>query len=208
MNKERTFYVLDSVSNQGAVIETPAKGAPSNWRFFKGKSLAAEFPTGAVLKFSKDFPKQYKLFDFVSNTLSLLIASQKVKDILDSLGIDNCEYLSVSIKNHKDKIVGPNYYIIHPLNGEEGIDMEKSVYDRDAFDENEIHRVRKLSLNKEQISPSVHLFRFKPLPHDYFVDSILAIALKKSKVTGFRLLEADNWNGSYRNMEDYFYGPL
>lgn len=197
----RMFWMLDTISNPGAVIETPAAGAPSNWRFFKGLSLAAQFPAGATLKFSKDFPKQRKLLDFVSNTLSLLIASKKVKDLLDSVGVDNCEYLPVVVKDHKDKVVGPEYFIIHPLGGEDGIDLEKSVYDKEPFDESEIERVRTLALKTEVISQRARLFRFKPLMRHYVVDETVAKALEAGKVTGYRLLPAEGWNGSYRNLE-------
>lgn len=197
----RMFWMLDTVSNPGAVIETPPAGAPSNWRFFKGLSLAAQFPAGATLKFSKDFPKQRKLFDFVSNTLSLLIASKKVRDLLDAAGVAGCEYLPVAIKDHKDKVVGPEYFIIHPLGGEDGIDLEKSVYDKEPFDKSEIQRVHTLALKTEAISPGARLFRFRPLMHDYIVDTAVANALKAGKVTGYRLLPAEGWDGYYINLE-------
>ncbi|MCY1073682.1 imm11 family protein [Archangium lansingense] len=197
----RTFWILDTVSNPGAVIETVPAGTPSKWRFFKGKSLVSEFPTGATVKFSEDFPKQRKLFDFVANTLSLLIVSKKVRDLLDAVGVEGCEYMPIGVRDHKDKLVGPDYFIVHPLGGEDGVDLEKSVYDKDPFDEKQIHVVRKLVLKKEEISPNARLFRLKPLMRDYVVDQTVAEALQKSGVTGFRLLAADGWNGSYMNLE-------
>ncbi|NMO17680.1 hypothetical protein HPC49_10290 [Pyxidicoccus fallax] len=197
----RMFWMLDTISNPGAVIETYVEGAPSKWRLFKNQPQAAQFPAGATLRFSRDFPKHRKLFDFVANTMSLIIASKKVKDILDSVGVDNCEYLPVAVKDHKDKVVGPEYFIIHPLGGEDGIDLEKSVYDKDPFDESEIQRVRTLVLKKELISPRARLFRFKPLMRKYVVDQTVADALKAGKVTGYRLLQADGWDGSFTNLE-------
>jgi hypothetical protein len=197
----RMFWMLDTISNPGAVIETPPVGAPSKWRLFKGKSLASEFPSGATLKFSKDFPKHRKLLDFVANTMSLLIASKKVKDILDSVGVDNCEYLPVAVKDHKDKVVGPEYFIIHPLGGEDGIDLEKSIYDKDPFDESDIQEVHTLILKKELISPRARLFRFKPLMREYVIDQTVADALEAGNATGFRLLAADGWNGSFTTLE-------
>lgn len=197
----RTFWMLDTFSNPGAIIETYAVEAPSKWRLFKGKSIASQFPAGATLRFSKNFPRQRKLFDFVANTMSLLIASKKVKDVLDAAGVDNCEYLPVAVKDHKDKVVGPEYFIIHPLGGEDGIDLEKSVYDKEPFDESEIERVHTLVLRKEAISPHARLFRFKPLMREYVVDQRVADALNASGVTGYRLLAADGWDGSFTNLE-------
>lgn len=197
----RTFWILDTLSNPGAVIETLPEGTPDTWRFFKGKSLASDFPTGATVKFSRDFPKQRKLFDFVATPLALLIASKKVKDILDSVGVDNCEYMPIGVRDHKDKLVGPEYFIIHPLGGEDGIDLEKSVYSNDPFNEKLIHLINKLVLKKEEITSGARLFRFKQLMRHYVVDQTVADALQKGKVTGFRLLPAEGWNGSYTRLE-------
>ncbi|CAM4215564.1 hypothetical protein G4177_00920 [Corallococcus sp. ZKHCc1 1396] len=197
----RTFWMLDTISNPGAVIETYVADAPSKWRLFEGQSHIAQFPAGATLKFSRDFPKHRKLFDFVANTMSLIIASKKVKDILDALGVDNCEYLPVAVKDHKDKVVGPEYFIIHPVGGEDGIDLEKSVYHKDSFDEREIGDVDLLVLNKEAISPRARFFRFKPLMREYVIDQVVADAFKAGKVTGYRLFAAEGWDGSFMHLE-------
>ncbi|RKH09727.1 hypothetical protein D7X74_29015 [Corallococcus sp. CA047B] len=198
----RTFWMLDTISNPGAVIETYVADAPSKWRLFEGQSHISQFPAGATLKFSRNFPKHRKLFDFVANTLSLIIASKKVKDILDSVGVDNCEYLPVAVKDHKDKIVGPEYFIIHPVGGEDGIDLEKSVYYKEPFDEREIEDVDLLALNKEAISPRARFFRFKPLMREYVIDQVVADALKAGKVTGYRLFAAEGWDGSFMHLEE------
>ncbi|HYO52412.1 imm11 family protein [Archangium sp.] len=196
----RMFWILDTISNSGAVIETLPTGTPSKWRFFKGQSLASEFPMGGTVKFSRDFPNQRKLFDFMANPLGVLIASKKVRDILDAVGVDGCEYMPIAVHDHKNKLVGPEYFIIHPVAGEDGIDLEKSVYDKDPFDEQLIQRVRKLVLKKD-IAPKTRLFRFKQLMRHYLVDQTLADALKKGRVTGFRLLPAEGWDGSYTRLE-------
>ena len=78
------------------------------------------------LEFSKSYPNNIKLYDFVENTMNLLIISDRVKVVFDGLGINGVEYIPSEIYDHKENLVGANYYVINTLSEQPIIDLNKS----------------------------------------------------------------------------------
>ena len=59
------------------------------------------------------------LFDLrhFPNVLGLLILSARTRTLVESLGIENAEFLSVKLKNHKNQVVADDYAVTKPRGG-------------------------------------------------------------------------------------------
>jgi hypothetical protein len=169
--------------------------SPTGWRFDEGKSLIREFPRAAAVQFSDNYPDNRKLYDFQTNTLDAFIISERVRKLLESLEISNAEYLPVDIKDHKGHVVGKDYSILNLLGGEDAIDMEKSDYKMDSLEKDQIGRIKKLAINEKGIRPDAKMFRCAKERRLVLIREDVLEAFKKAGLTGFKVFEAEGWDG-------------
>jgi hypothetical protein len=189
------YFVLKTQASDGGLIEMYPPKSPAAWRFDEGKSLMKEFPKGAAVQFSDNYPDNRKLYDFQTNTLDNFIISDRVRKLLESLEISNAEYLPVDIKDHKGQVVGKDYAILNLLGGEEAIDMEKSVYKMDSLEKDQIGRIKKLAINEKGIRPDAKMFRCTKERRLVLIREDVHDAFKKAGLTGFKVYKAEGWNG-------------
>ncbi|KFA92785.1 hypothetical protein Q664_13065 [Archangium violaceum Cb vi76] len=181
--------------HSSAVIDALPEGGPRLYLLTRGESLGERFPVGAKLQFSEDFAQLRKLYDFVTNTLRTLFVSEKVKQVLEHLGANNCEFIPVTILNHKGKVASSSHYLLNILGSEDAIDMEKSVCVMDAMKPDQIFGIRQLVLKREGLSPEALIFRAKSKMNEYFISQKLHEAFQREGITGYRVFPADGWDG-------------
>lgn len=190
------YWVLISATvNGGAMLEKLPKGSPSKPDFYESIPLHESFPHGGVMSFSKDYPDFIRVFDFITNTMSLPIVSGKVRQVFSSLGVDRCEFLPVSIHDHKGQVASKDHCIVNVLDVQDIIDMERSEYELSAFDESQIARIKRLVVKKDGIDPKALFFRARTSMRELFMHETLHDALVKAGVTGLKTLPAEGWNG-------------
>ncbi len=189
------YFVLKTKSKDGGVIGMYPPKSPAGWMFHKGQSLIDKFPKAAAVQFSNNFPEARKLYDFQENTLSALIVSERVRQLLESLGITNAEYLLVDIKDHKGQVVGKSYAILNLLGAEDAIDMEKGEYEMDPLDKDQIGQITRLAINKKGIRPGAKMFRCSKELRLVLINEEVHEAFKKAGLTGFKVFEAEGWEG-------------
>jgi hypothetical protein len=189
------YFVLMTKGPGAGVIEMYPPKSPEAWKFQEGQSLIKQFPKGAAIQFSDNFPEARKLYDFQDNILSALIISEKVRKLLESLKITNAEYLPVDIKDHKGQVIGKDYAILNLLGTEDAIDMEKGVYRMSNLDEDQIGRVKKLVINEKGIRPGMKMFRCTRERQLVLINEEVHQAFVKAGLTGFKVTKAEGWNG-------------
>ncbi len=189
------YFVLITDAPDGGLIEGYPPKSPSDWRFDEGQSLIKEYPRGAAVQFSDNYPDARKLYDFQNNTLSAFIISERTRKLLESLEISNAEYLPVDIKDHKGQVVGKNYAFLNLLGGEDAIDMDKSDYKLNALDKSQIGLIRKIVINEKGIRPGAKMFRCTRERRVVLIREDVLEAFKKAGLTGFRVFDADGWDG-------------
>jgi hypothetical protein len=188
------FYVLKVESSDGAVTDSVPKGGPSAWKYFEGMPLAAEFPKGAFIPFARNFPQARALVDFQPSLEGLVIISNKTRQVIEALGVNNAEFLEVAMKDHKKKLVATDYAILNLLGAEEAIDMERSKYRMSRLDKEQIDRVENLVLAPKKIRPEAKLFRCATFRHLILVRSDVKQAFEKAGLTGLRLPLAEGYD--------------
>ena len=189
------YFVLKTKARDGGVIGLYPPKSPAGWKFDKGQSLIHEFPKGASVQFSNNFPDARKLYDFQPNTLSALIVSERVRKVLEAQEITNAEYLPVDIEDHKGQVVGKNYAFLNLLGSEEAIDMEKGEYRMSALDKEQIGMISRLAINEKGIRPGAKMFRCSKDLRLILINEEVLEALKSAGLTGFKAFEAEGWEG-------------
>ncbi|WP_224240877.1 imm11 family protein [Hyalangium gracile] len=189
------YFVLKTNAPDGGLIEMYPPKSPTEWRFDEGESLIREFPKGAAVQFSDNFPDNRKLYDFQTNTLSAFIISERTRKLLESLEITNAEYLPVDIKDHKGQVVGKDYSFLNLLGGEEAIDMEKSVYKMNSMEKEQVGRIKKLAINEKGIRPGMKMFRCSKQRRLVLIREDVLEEFKKAGLSGFKVYKAEGWNG-------------
>lgn len=188
------YFVLTTGSNEGGVIDSLPAGSPKGWRLKEGLPLAAEFPPKATLVFTPNFPKQRKLVDFQPNVLDLLIVSPRVQELVQSLGIQNAEFLPVAIRDHKKKVVAPDYAILNLVGSEDAIDLDHSKVDMDPIVDGDVSRVLKLALNRKAIRPDAKMFRCARRTFLILVREDVRAAFEKAGFSGCKFVPAEGFD--------------
>ena len=138
--KKRDYYIfLTSSQKEGPIIKNDLDEGPQSWEFLENESLLDEFPEVGALHFS-DENEHKKLYDFIHNRFRVQIVSKKVKAIMLEHGLDSSqvEYFPVTIKDQHGDVVSSDYFMLNYINAQPIIDMEKSKYEVNDFDESQI----------------------------------------------------------------------
>jgi len=192
------YWVFKSDFGEEGVYLSSLPGAgPEDYEYSDGVVLADRHPSGkaSAMYYDPSYPERIKLFDFIDNLDGVLIANQKVVNLLKDFGVDNVEYLPVWLMDHQDSLVSKDYFILNVLDGVEIIDMESSTYRMDALIEDQVDRIKNLVVNYEKIPKNAHLFRASKKTNAFFVSDDLKQAFEQSKIKGYRAIAADGWNG-------------
>ena len=193
-----TYWVIfPEIYDDGAVLSAVPEGGPQDYQYDEGKPLLKRFPSReeAVMCFDPSYPEQIKLYDFLPSLDSVLVANEKVVDLLKSLQIDKLEFLPISLWDHNNKPVSSDYYIINTLGSINFIDMEKSTYRMGAIDESQIKRIKNLVINEKAIESSPKLFRATTKLNQFFIHDDVRKAFEENNITGYKLFAAEGWDG-------------
>lgn len=193
---EDYWILLDCSEEDSAIITGLPDDCPEAWEILEGGPIADQFPEKINLRFSKKYPKNIKLYDFVANTKNIRIISERTKQVFDGLRIEQVEYIPVTLYDHNDDIAGENYYICHIINRQPIIDTERSEYRVSPLDENKIDRVNLLHVNLQAIDPDAKLFRSARQDVLYCITSEVVNAMQAAGITGIRVIKAEGWDGN------------
>jgi len=191
-----TYWVLRAESSDGAVIDALPKDSPTNWKFSTGEPLARGFPAGAKVSFSDHFPDRRKLYDFVRNTVGVLLVSSRVKQVLDDLQVDNTEFLPIVMCDHQWNPVADGYGILNILGSQDAIDMEKSTCDISALSQ-EISHVSNLVLTVGKIDSKADIFRARNMMELILISDRAKMAFEQAGLTGFRAHPAEGFDDMF-----------
>ncbi len=188
------FWILSDRNEDGAVIDAYPQGGVEAYRYLEGQSLAAEHLNDTVLKFSPSYPHRRNLYDFVSNTVRLRIVSARVRQVVQTLGVKNVEFLPVSLANHHGEVVSSDYFIMNPVGFLDVVDMEQSKYRKNAILKSEILWMQELVL-KADLPFSTCIFRPLRLRRVTMMDQVVLDAFREAGLTGYEALPANGWEG-------------
>lgn len=146
----------------------------------------------AVMVMDPNYPKALKLTDNVFNLRSFVVASKRLKEIVEGVDPPDVQYLPIAIQNHKGRIASRDYFIIHPTRLIDCIDLDKSGVEWNPINDEIISVWETLVIDQSRIDPTSILFRFKQVPTKILVRRELAATLQHAGLEGLRFIEIDD----------------
>jgi hypothetical protein len=181
-----THHILQvSTRPQYAKVDKEPRGIKKLWFLSEGKPMGEYFPKDAQL-FLSERHKGQKLDDFIFNPFEWLIVSEKAWAVLEKEPV-RFERFPVTLFDHKKNVLSRDYCVAHLLGTADCVDLERSKYEWDSMDPEEVHTFEKLVLDPRRIPEEETLFRIKEQPSSLIIRSDLVERLEDAGVSGFEL---------------------
>jgi hypothetical protein len=174
-------------------VLNPPEGVPDAYQLNYGISRIGNFPLDALFRMNPEFKRAIKLSDALDNENFLIVASKRLKEFFERESVPNTEYLRVTIINHKNRISNDEYYIVHQVDTQDCINLERSIIDWNPINPEQLSSVDKLFIDETRIASDATLFRAKFLPPTIFIRKDLARKIEEAGFTGVRFREVDSF---------------
>jgi len=199
------YYIIkpatykDGVVLSGVPDVSDNEKLPNAYKYDKGIPLLKNYPSRdiAIMVYDTDelYEDREELYDFLPNMDNTLVANIKVKEILEELGVENIEFLPITIWDREKKPIEADYYIINPVGSVEIIDMEKSKYRMGALIKDQIKRIKNLVINRNAVTEKDKLFRATTKLDQIFINEEIRQAFIKAGIKGYWLSRPNGWDG-------------
>jgi hypothetical protein len=182
------YLLLHTKARDGACRVRTIQHVPESERLKTGVSYAADFPEAAAFEMNETFPKDIRLVDAIENQSSVLLVSERFKQVLESIpgSLLQNEILPVQIINHRGRPEKAPYYIIHQLDYPACLDEDQTTGERSSLAPEMFQFLETMVLDESRIPPELMLFRPAQYPRMPLVRVDLAEALTRADLTGFK----------------------
>ncbi len=187
------YFVWDSRYQDGLCALGALENVPKDEQILKGKPRAVGFPPDASYSMRADFPKDVEVPDNVYAAIHYVV-SARLRGVLEPmLGSSHVEFLPVTIKNHKGRVVEGEYFVLNPTDVLDAIDVAASSGKLNDLDPTQLCMTRRLVI--KPLPDDVTMFR----PHNWarllLVREDLVEKLKASGLKGLVLRDPDKFKG-------------
>jgi uncharacterized protein DUF1629 len=158
-----------------------------------GVSRAADFPADATYEADPNRPHNTILTDNLFNINGFIVASSRLRRLLEGRAVPKVEYLPVIVRDHKGKVASCDYSIVHPIDPVDCIDLQQSKVKWDKIVPSDIERISRLVIDESRIPADRALFRPKAYSEVTLVRRDLAEDISRNEMTGVRWLEVNKY---------------
>lgn len=152
-------------------------------------SMLESFPADAQVRMDPDFPDEIALADSLGSNGKLLIVNGRVRELFESQGVKDVEWLPVAVINHKGKVVKEKYYVINLLRAVDCIDLEQGTIEWNDINPDMIATVKGLVIDETRIPSGLKFFRPARMQYAMMIHRSLAEAIEAEALTGFLFTE-------------------
>ena len=174
-------------SCEGLVSLSPLRGLPDDGEIGEGLTLAQSFPTDAYYQMRTDYlgyEADHILLDFHLPFFGQLLASERLMRFLAAKRFVNLEFLPVAIHDHDGKPCEQAYYLIHPINAQDCLDLAASQPTYNPFDPDTIDELEQVVIDDGRLDPELEVFRIKAFTDEVFIRVELAEELLAQGFSG------------------------
>lgn len=173
----------------GACALSGMTGFEDDWKLIYGESVANDFPTKARLTMDPDSPRDVMLTDNLYNGDMLIVASARLRALIEKFASASLEYLPVPIFNHKKRAIAELYAIVHPTAPVECLIVEACEPEWGLINKKAIDSVEHLVIDEQRIPKDRLLFRPQLFCSVILVHRKLADEIDAASMTGVRWVE-------------------
>src|SRR5262245_60585043 len=162
------YVVLEPVSGKKFCSLQSLENAPDPLLIRKGVSMKP-WPTHVRFGMDPNFPKQIQLPDCVRNLQKALVASKRLKTLIEKAKPARVEYLPVELMDHKGRVASADYFVINPTRLQDCIDKKASKLTWNSIDQDLISGCSQMVIDEERIESNAMVFRLKHYPSPILV---------------------------------------
>jgi hypothetical protein len=185
------FIVWDARAGQTFASLEGLENVPEVFELKRGFARAKGFPEKATFRMNARFPKKVQLADCAVNFEKVVVASKRVREILESKQAPDVEYLPVTILDHKGRVASADHVIVNPLQVIDCIDQARSTLTWNKIDPEYIAFLEGLVFKPGAIPPSSVVVRAKHLAATVFLRKDVADEIEAQGLTGAQFLPLD-----------------
>lgn len=184
-------YAVIRVDYSSEHIPMLAWGETSSRKFLQAEKIE-EVELPLEITFDDPVPKK-PLMNDILEVGSSYVLSEKLKQLLESLGLPKIQYFPTNILKKKETITG--HYILHCFNAYSAID--KSNYEGSEIKNGKITELKRFSLNSEVFNgiplEERLFFRLTENRGFTFVHQSIVNEIKEAEITGILFYPVSNW---------------
>ncbi|PCJ19749.1 MAG: hypothetical protein COB04_05425 [Gammaproteobacteria bacterium] len=192
------FYVWAAKIEADAAVLVDMDGFDNDYELDVGLAQLDTYPSGVTLRMDSRKPSHTLLVDSVKNTQGVVLVSEKMKVFLDSQLLADVEFLPITVLDHKGRKLDAGYYIFHPINNVDCLDLENAEPEWDDIDDTVVASVKALVIDGAKLPEDKRYFRPKHYIARPMVTKALADAIISAGFTGVQFLPASEISGSLR----------
>jgi hypothetical protein len=162
------------------------QGYDDDWKLHEGIALGEEWPSDAHFDMNPNFPDDTLVPDFVKNISSFFVVSTRVKEHLESKGLDNIEFLSVTVRDLKGKAVRPPCFIVNVIGTVPLLRIDDCGVTWDEMDDTVIGSMKRFEVDPEALANAPPIFRIQSLSRHLMIRKDLAKGLDAAGFKGQR----------------------
>lgn len=193
MTPPSEFVIWDAAATPHACVLKGLSGVEDEWELDEGVPRLATLTSPASLRMDPERPYHTILEDNVANIHNLLVVSDRLKRFLEQRGLGSVEYLPAVLVDHKGRDVRREYFIVHPIEPVEALDLAASGAAWSEIDPESIDTVEHLVVDETKVDPGRGLFRLRHFHDVTLIRRDLAEALVQEGFTGLRWVELSDY---------------
>jgi hypothetical protein len=147
-----------------------------------------------VLRFTQRSNDRGVLLDYVPSIPSSMLVSARLKEVLDSTGVDNVDYYPAEIVDEATGKVYRDYYAANIIGIIACLDMEKSDYVPMTSFPDAVLEFKEMHLDYSKVH-GARLFRLHEKSSIILIHESIAKALQAAGLRGFKLPPAEGYSG-------------
>lgn len=191
-----SYKVIESAEIPNVCVLSKLVGVEKEYQLTEGVSLVSTFSNDAAFLMDPDFPNDTLLADNLINKYRLFVASKRLKEFLEKHQPEYLEFLPVGIIDHRGKRIKEKYFIVHPINPLNCLDIEKCGAEYSLVDESEIDEIESLVFDDSKMDHNRQIFRPKFFNWIILIHSDLAAAIDAEGFTGIRWIDSSEYSSN------------
>ena len=160
-----------------------------------GLSVASTFPSDVSYRMSDRFPDDLLLSDNFKVAAQVLVSEALQLRLVSALPEHRLEFLPVSIINHKGRVASDRYFILHPLDVVDCIDIKKSKVSWNPLNKTEVMSSKGLVIDENAVPENLRMFRPRHWGGYIMLRPSLADELGEAGFSGLRFIPATGFTG-------------
>lgn len=187
------YLVWDHKNEGNSCMLLPPEGVDRDWELLKGVPRSIGFPDDAILRMSNDHKRNVGLPDNLMNLAGLAVVHLRLQRFLEARALKNVEYLPVAIVNHKRRIASRDYFIVHAVVPQDGLDVQRSGVTYNAIIPADVSSVDELVIDASRVDPDVRLFRLQSFGPPLIIERALSQEILLAGFTGTAFTELNRY---------------